>query len=59
MKEIIKLIVLKVMVKYKGVGQNLISAGSNSEAIQHITLKLTTSECLNRHHVRTKFCPNP
>ena len=34
-------------------------AGSNSEAIQHITLKLTMGECLNRHYVRTKFRPNP
>ena len=34
-------------------------AGSNSEAIQHIMLKLTMDECLNRHYVRTKFRPNP
>ena len=34
-------------------------AGSNSEAIQHIMLKLTMGECLNRHYVRTKFRPNP
>ena len=33
--------------------------GSNSEAIQHIMLKLTMGECLNRHYVRTKFRPNP
>ena len=34
-------------------------AGSNSEAIQHITLKLAMGEYLNRHYVRTKFHPNP
>ena len=33
-------------------------AGSNSEAIQHITLKLTVGECLKRDNVRTKFCQN-
>ena len=30
-------------------------AGSNSEAIQHITLKLTMTECPKRHYVRTKI----
>ena len=33
-------------------------SGSNSEAIQHIKLKLTMGECLNRHYVGTKFHPN-
>ena len=33
-------------------------AGSNSEAIQHIVLKLAVGECLKRCYVRTKFCPN-
>ena len=34
-------------------------AGSNFEAIQHITLKLTVDECLKRDYVRTKFRQNP
>ena len=34
-------------------------AGSNSEAIQCIMLKLTMGECLNRRYVRTRFHPNP
>ena len=29
-----------------------------TEAIQHIMLKLTMDECLNRHYVRTKLRPN-
>ena len=33
-------------------------AGSNSEAIQQILLKLTVGECLNRDYVRTKFRQN-
>ena len=33
-------------------------AGSNSEAIQHIMLKLTVGECLKRDYVRTKFHQN-
>ena len=31
-----------------------ILAGCNSEAIQHIIVKLTLGECLKRHYVRTK-----
>ena len=63
--QIIKLIVLKVMVdevrrsKPKFGTKIDFLAGSNSEAIQHIMLKLTMGECLNRHYVRTKFRPNP
>ena len=34
-------------------------AGSNYEAIQHITLKLTVGECFKRDYVRTKFRQNP
>ena len=34
-------------------------AGSNSEASQHITLKMIMGECLKRHHVRTRFYQNP
>ena len=45
------------LIKYQMVSQNLAKfrflAGSNSETIQYIMLKLTMSECLNRHYVRT------
>ena len=34
-------------------------AGSNSEVIQHIILKLTVGECLKRDYVRTNFRQNP
>ena len=51
---------LEVMVvKYQGISRNLAKkstlAGSNSEAIQPITLKLTMDECLKRHYVRTFY----
>ena len=51
------------LIKYRGISKNLAKidflAGSNSEAIQHIMLKLTMGECLKRHYVRTKFHQNP
>jgi len=34
-------------------------AGSNSKAMQHITLKLTVGEYLKRDYVSTKFRQNP
>ena len=36
----------------------MLKVSSNSEAIQHIMLKLIVGECLNTHYVMTKFRQN-
>ena len=53
----------KLWLSAKGLAENWLNidflAGSNAEAIQYITLKLTVGECLKRDYVRTKFRQNP